>query len=429
MCIKPRTSSRAPPEELNENDAWIYDFDYDGFSSEIRALGKKLEAEQGPEDVAHLNKMISWSNACAAVGLLTIGFRVNIVSIVALSLYTFTRWTMIAHHTCHGGYEKCHPNPSRWSRFKFALGSLWRRFNDWFDWMIPEAWNVEHNNRHHYNLSEVTDPDLVETNISSLRDSQLPTMLKYPVVLFFMLTWKWFYYSPNTYKELKLARLRREGKQIPDGVIPEDSLTVKCLLMGKTAFFSLWEFFYVVAGPYFLIHFFVAPLPWILVGEYLDGYTGRGMYWTAVTNLFLADLLTNFHGFIAIVTNHAGNDMYRFRQPCRPFSGSFYVRQVVASADYSMGTDMVDFLHGWLNYQIEHHLWPNLSMLSYQKSAPLVREICERYGVPYVQQNVFLRLKKTVDIMTGISSMRWFPESYEKLYLELDAQSETRKNE
>ena len=63
--------------------------------------------------------------------------------------------------------------------------------------------------------------------------------------------------------------------------------------------------------------------------------------------------------------------------------------------------DLNDFFHGWLNYQIEHHLWPDLSMLSYQKAAPLVRAICAKHGVPYVQHNVFWRLKKTVDIMTG----------------------------
>jgi len=89
-----------------------------------------------------------------------------------------------------------------------------------------------------------------------------------------------------------------------------------------------------------------------------------------------------------------------------------------------MGTDLIDFMHGWLNYQIEHHLWPNLSMLSYQKSAPLVQEICRKHGVPYVKQNVFWRLKKTVDIMVGKSSMRWFPKSFEDTYLETDAMLE-----
>merc|ERR1712238_442945 len=101
---------------------------------------------------------------------------------------------------------------------------------------------------------------------------------------------------------------------------------------------------------------------------------------------------------------HAGNDMYRFREGCRPFTGSFLVRQVIASVDFAYGADLTDFLHGYLNYQIEHHLWPDLSMLSYKKAAP------------HVKENVFIRLKKTVDIMVGNTSMRWFPEHYEQKF-------------
>jgi hypothetical protein len=57
---------------------------------------------------------------------------------------------------------------------------------------MPEAWNVEHNNRHHYNLSEVDDPDLVENNLSFLREMKLPLLVKYGAVAFFMCSWKWF---------------------------------------------------------------------------------------------------------------------------------------------------------------------------------------------------------------------------------------------
>lgn len=45
--------------------------------------------------------------------------------------------------------------------------------------MLPEAWNVEHNNLHHYRLGESGDPDLVERNLELMRDIQLPRPLKY----------------------------------------------------------------------------------------------------------------------------------------------------------------------------------------------------------------------------------------------------------
>ena len=42
-----------------------------------------------------------------------------------------------------------------------------------------------------------------------------------------------------------------------------------------------------------------------------------------------------------------------------------------------------------------------------------MRDICIKHHVPYVQESVFLRLKKTVDIMTGKTSMRRYPNAYE----------------
>jgi fatty acid desaturase len=277
-------------------------------------------------------------------------------------------------------------------------------------------------------LSEIDDPDLVENNLVDLRDAPIPVALKWLAVPLIATTWKWFYYAPNTYKELKLARWRKTGKKIPEGVVPSDAVTIRALIFGSgTPFYSLWEFFSIVMGPYLLIHFFLFPLPLLAIGEYLG--MGHDMYISAVKNLFLAELLTNAHGFLAIVTNHAGNDMYRFRDGCRPYSGSFYLRQVLASVDFWTGSDINDFMHGYLNYQIEHHLWPNLSMLSYKRSQPLVKALCKKHGVPYVQENVFLRLKKTVDIMTGASSMRWFPEDYERKFIEEDALVEAAKKD
>jgi len=413
------------PAQLKRCDQWVEKLDLDAFTEDIRKLGEELEKNQGEADVRHLKKMVLWSNMCALVGLATMGFGVGILPVVALSTFTFTRWTMIAHHTCHGGYDKVHPNKSRWNRFKFAVGGTWNRMCDWFDWMMPEAWNVEHNNRHHYCLSELEDPDLVENNLVDIRNAPLPPIIKALSVPFIACIWKWFYYSPNTYKELKLAKWRKEGRKIPDDVIPSDAVTIRSLIFGGTPFYSMWEFFSIVVGPYLLIHFFLTPLPLLFIGEHIG--VGNTMYISAVKNLFLAELLTNAHGFLAVVTNHAGNDMYRFRDGCKPYSGSFFLRQVIASVDFWTGNDLNDFLHGYLNYQIEHHLWPNLSMLSYQRSQPLVKAICEKHGVPYIQENVFLRLKKTVDIMTGANSMRWFPEDYEKKFLQIDAIADAKK--
>ena len=70
---------------------------------------------------------------------------------------------------------------------------------DWFDWILPEAWNIEHGRLHHYHLNESDDPDLLERNMTGLRRMKMPTAFKYLIALFLICTWKWFYYASNTY--------------------------------------------------------------------------------------------------------------------------------------------------------------------------------------------------------------------------------------
>ena len=153
---------------------------------------------------------------------------------------------------------------------------------------------------------------MVENNLKDVREADLPLFVKYIIVLINIVTWKWAYYAPNTYKELKLLEMKRNGEKVPAGVDPTDAVTLKVLLTSTTPFYSLWEFFSVVAGPYLIIHFFILPLPLFFISAYFGG--APGMYTHAVKNLFLAELLTNAHAFVAIVTNHAGDDMYRFRR-------------------------------------------------------------------------------------------------------------------
>ena len=70
---------------------------------------------------------------------------------------------------------------------------------------------------------------------------------------------------------------------------------------------------------------------------------------------------------------------------------------------------MNDFLHGFLNYQIEHHLFPKLPMRKLQEIQPEVQRICERHGVPYVQHSVWTRLLKAVSVMIGDETMQHDP--------------------
>jgi ribosomal protein L7Ae-like RNA K-turn-binding protein len=50
-------------------------------------------------------------------------------------------------------------------------------------------------------------------------------------------------------------------------------------------------------------------------------------------------------------------------------------------------------------------MFPDMSMRAYQNMQPRVKAVCEKYGVPYVQESVFTRLGQLVDVMVGKRTM------------------------
>ena len=63
--------------------------------------------------------------------------------------------------------------------------------------------------------------------------------------------------------------------------------------------------------------------------------------------------------------------------------GGWYVRQLLGSCNVD-GSPLLHLMTGNLSYQIEHHLFPDLPSQPLPEVAPRVREVCERYGLPYI---------------------------------------------
>ncbi len=66
----------------------------------------------------------------------------------------------------------------------------------------------------------------------------------------------------------------------------------------------------------------------------------------------------------------------------------FLRRQVLTSRNVR-GNYLVDYVLGGLNYQIEHHLFPNMPRPNLRRSQPIIRRYCREHGIAYAQENVF----------------------------------------
>lgn len=349
----------------------------------------------GPSDFAHLQRMARWGRTCTALGYATAWIAPNPLSAALISTGSMARWTIVVHHTMHRANDRIEGVTESQTSRGFARGS--RRLRDWFDWLLPEAWEYEHNVLHHYRTGEMADPDLVEENTRSLRESSMPLALKYAAVSFYAFTWKWSYYAPNTFQVLRRAEQRRARQQpVADPATHDARGPERYLTPFDPRTVEGRAFLTRCVLPYASLRFIAIPSAFLALGPLASA--------SVAINSLAAEALTNLHTFIVIAPNHAGDDMYRFDSAGKG-RGEFYLRQILSSVNYRTGGDLNDFMHGFLNYQIEHHLFPELSPKQYQQLAPKVRAVCERHGIPYVQEGVFKRVKKLVDVMVGKTRM------------------------
>jgi fatty acid desaturase len=66
-----------------------------------------------------------------------------------------------------------------------------------------------------------------------------------------------------------------------------------------------------------------------------------------------------------------------------------FVRRQVLTSRNVRGSRLVDWLLGGLNYQIEHHLFPNMPRPSLRQAQPLVRAFCDHQQLAYAEASLF----------------------------------------
>ena len=65
---------------------------------------------------------------------------------------------------------------------------------------------------------------------------------------------------------------------------------------------------------------------------------------------------------------------------------SWAAHQVASTVNFAGSNRLLGWYVGGLNFQIEHHLFPGVSHVHYQKLAPLVASVCGKYGVRYTSR-------------------------------------------
>ncbi|WP_200206784.1 fatty acid desaturase family protein [Micromonospora coerulea] len=121
----------------------------------------------------------------------------------------------------------------------------------------------------------------------------------------------------------------------------------------------------------------------LLLGAHAVGYLG--LLFTVMSPakalLFLAvhQGLWGFYMGCAFAPNHKGMPM-----PSADDDLDFLRKQVLTSRNVR-GGHVVDLALGALNYQIEHHLFPNMPRANLRRAQPIVQAYCAEQGIGYAE--------------------------------------------
>ena len=124
---------------------------------------------------------------------------------------------------------------------------------------------------------------------------------------------------------------------------------------------------------------------------------------TATANV-LANVVRNVWANAVIFCGHFpdGAEKFTKRDLENETKGQWYLRQMLGSSNIDAGPVMA-FMTGNLSYQIEHHLYPDLPSNRLAEISVRVRQVCDKYDLPYTSGPLLVQYAKTWRTLAKLS--------------------------
>jgi linoleoyl-CoA desaturase len=121
-----------------------------------------------------------------------------------------------------------------------------------------------------------------------------------------------------------------------------------------------------------------------LIGQLIERKSFRQPFKSTLSADFVSNIVRNVWAYAIIFCGHFPDQTYTFSKDETEDEtrGQRHVRQLLGAANIE-GGPLFHVISGNLGYQVEHHLYPDMPSTRYGEIAPRVREICERYELPY----------------------------------------------
>ena len=316
----------------------------ESFGEELDAIRQRVIADRGERDANYIRKVIKAQRGleverprAAVRGVLPARLARRVT---ALSLSKILDNMEIGHNVMHGQYDWMN-DPELSSK-----GFEW-------DTACPgDQWRHSHNYMHHTHTNIVGKDRDIGYGVLRMSEDQpwRPYYLGNPLYAALLAT---FFQYGVALHDLEIERVSgRRGE--PEREAGHDS---RDLAKVRRQTLKDYVLFPVLTGP---------SAPFTLAGN------------------ATANLTRNLWAFTIIFCGHFpdGTQEFTEEETEDETRGEWYYRQLLGSANLT-GGKLFHILSGNLSFQIEHHLFPDLPANRYAEISVEVREICERYGIPY----------------------------------------------
>jgi NADPH-dependent stearoyl-CoA 9-desaturase len=378
------TQSESPLAHLSEEQL-------EQLAHEFDAIRDRVMADLGERDRRYIESMIEMQRRLAVLGRALLVASRNrpawIAGTTALSAAKILENMEIGHNVMHGQWD--------WMNDPRIHSSTW----DWDTASTAEAWKHSHNFVHHtYTNIRGKDKDL-GYEIMRIDPSQKwnPVYLAQPfynLILAALFEWGVALHDLD-FEAIRKGRkpmhqVKRELKGMAGKAkaqVVKDYIAWPLVsALGATAIDAVVETRRQRKRPRGIVGRVKGrnrQSPWAPVVE-AAVTSGAKTFRRTVKADATANIVRNVWSYAIIFCGHFPDQTYTFSQKEveNESRGGWYIRQLTGSANID-GGPLFHIASGNLSYQVEHHLFPDMPSTRYAEIAPQVKDVCERYGLPY----------------------------------------------
>ncbi len=136
----------------------------------------------------------------------------------------------------------------------------------------------------------------------------------------------------------------------------------------------------------------------------LSSLSPAASYRSTLTANAMANVIRNVWSNAVIFCGHFPDGAEKFTKTdmVGESKGQWYLRQMLGSANFEGGW-LLRFMSGNLCHQIEHHLYPYLPSNRVHEASIRVREVCDKYDLPYTTGPFLVQYAKTWRTLAKLS--------------------------